>query len=75
MRNIVGQRVKIARHRFEPRLTQVDLAGRLQLKSWDIDRSGIAKIEIGLREVTDIEVLKLAEALQVSASWLLGEGE
>jgi len=73
MRNIVGKQVKMARHRFTPRMTQAALAVRLQLDDWDIDRSGVAKIELGLRQVTDIEVVKLAQALNVTASWLLGE--
>jgi transcriptional regulator with XRE-family HTH domain len=73
VRNIIGKQVKMARHRFKPRMTQAALAVRLQLDDWDIDRSGVAKIELGLRQVTDIEVMKLAKALNVSASWLLGE--
>ena len=73
MKNIVGERVRQARKQFQPRLTQADLAARLQLEDWDIDRGGVAKIETGIRQVTDVEVVKLAKALQVSAGWLLGE--
>lgn len=54
-------------------MTQADLAAKLQLDHWDIDRAGVAKIEIGIREVRDIELVKLAKALNVSTSWLLGE--
>lgn len=75
MKNIIGKRVKLARTRFTPRMTQQQLAVRLQLDNWDIDRSGVAKIEMGLRQVTDIELVKLAAALNVSAAWLLGESE
>jgi len=75
MKNIIGKRVKLARARFTPRMTQQQLAARLQLDNWDIDRSGVAKIEMGLRRVTDIELLKLAAALDVSAAWLLREAE
>lgn len=75
MRNLVGERVKRARNRVRPRITQADLAAKLQLDHWDIDRAGVGKIEIGIRQVTDIEVVKLARALNVSASWLLGEGD
>ena len=71
--NIVGERAKIARLSHEPRLTQEGLAILLQLQGWDIGRSGIAKIEIGLRQVTDIEVVHLARALAVSVAWLLKE--
>lgn len=73
MRNIVGKRVKLARFQFQPRLTQAGLAAKLQLDQWDIDRAGVAKIEIGIRQVTDIELMKLAKALNVTAAWLLGE--
>jgi transcriptional regulator with XRE-family HTH domain len=73
MRNIIGPRVKEARSLSEKKTTQADLAARLQLTGWEIDRVGIAKIETGLRQVTDIEVRKLAKALNVSASWLLGD--
>ena len=71
MRNIVGPRVKLARHQFSPRMTQAALALRLQLDGWDISRTGVAKIELGIRQVTDIQVVQLARALSVSASWLL----
>lgn len=54
-------------------MTQAQLAAKLQLDQWDIDRAGVAKIEIGIRQVTDIELVKLAKALDVSAAWLLGE--
>jgi hypothetical protein len=57
----------------DTRMTQVALATRLQLDDWDIARSGVAKIEIGLRQVTDIEAEKLAKALDVSIAWLFGE--
>lgn len=73
MRNIVGPRVRKARAQSVPRLTQARLAARLQVDGWNIERSGIGKIEAGLREVTDFELLRLARALNVSVSWLLGE--
>ncbi|MCG3209291.1 MAG: hypothetical protein FOGNACKC_02912 [Anaerolineae bacterium] len=69
----MGRRVKLARSQLKPRLTQAELAAKLQLDRWDIDRAGVAKIEIGIRQVTDIELLKLASALNVTAAWLLGE--
>lgn len=51
-------------------MTQRQLAERLQLQGWDLGRSGVAKIEIGKRRVTDVEVALLAEALGVSVAWL-----
>ena len=73
--NIVGARTRLARRRMSPPLSQVDLAARLQLLGWDIGRSGIAKIETGRRQVTDIEALHLARALGVSIAWLYSEDE
>ena len=73
MKNLVGEQVKLARSRFEPKMTQAALASKLQLVEWDIDRAGVSKIEMGIRQVTDIELVTLAQVLQVSPVWLLGE--
>jgi HTH-type transcriptional regulator, cell division transcriptional repressor len=73
MRNIVGQRVKEARKLAKPKITQEQLAVRLQVQDWEIYQVGIAKIEAEVRELTDNELLKLSKALGVSAAWLLGE--
>jgi hypothetical protein len=34
-----------------------------------------SKIEMGYREVTDVEAKAIAEALGVTVAWLFGEGE
>jgi HTH-type transcriptional regulator, cell division transcriptional repressor len=73
--NVVGERVKQARLRRRPPLTQDELSGQLAKLGVSIDRAGISKIEIGLRCVLDIEVRGLAKALGVSAAWLLGMKE
>ena len=73
MRNIVGPRVREARLAHSPRLTQEDLAARLQVLGLNIDRVLVAKIETGIRRVSDIELIKLAQALGVTAAWLLHE--
>ena len=70
-KNIVGPRVRQARLRSRPRLTQRQLADRVVNLGAHIDRAGIAKIEIGLRRVCDFEVLILAKALNVPVTWLL----
>jgi len=65
-------RVKLAREKKNPKLTQNDLAVRLQLLGWtDCDRFTVSKIELGTRKVTDFEVKLLSGALDVSADWLL----
>jgi transcriptional regulator with XRE-family HTH domain len=68
--NVIGINIKKARLLSSPKLTQKDLAARLQLLGWKIDRGGIAKIEVGLRSVTDKEIVLLAEALEVSINYL-----
>lgn len=70
--NIVGERVKQARLRRTPSLTQDALSGQLAKLGVSIDRAGISKIEIGARCVIDLEVRGLAKALGVSPAWLLG---
>jgi HTH-type transcriptional regulator, cell division transcriptional repressor len=72
-RNLVGPRVREARHRLPQRLTQAALSARMQVAGFGLDRVAIAKIEMGYREVRDYEVVGLAHALGVSAAWLLGE--
>ncbi|MFW6116494.1 MAG: helix-turn-helix domain-containing protein [bacterium] len=74
-RNVVGPRVKEARHRHDPKLTQQELAITLQLRGWDIDRFGVSRIERGVRQVTDRELLLLSNALDVTVSWLLRESQ
>ena len=69
--NIIGPRVRQARLRSRPRLTQRQLADRVVNLGAHIDRAGIAKIEIGLRCVCDFELLILAKALHVAVTWLL----
>jgi transcriptional regulator with XRE-family HTH domain len=71
MRNIVGLRVREARLNHNPVLTQDELAVKLRQLEFNIDRIGVSKIETGLRQIHDYEVVKLAEALRVSVSWLL----
>lgn len=71
-RNIVGSRVRKARK--ESRITQMDLAARLQVLGINIDRSAISKLESGVRPVTDVEVAAIARVLKVPISWLFEEG-
>ena len=52
-------------------LTQAELAARLQLSGWDISRETLAKVESQVRCVTDRELVRFAEALEVDPSDLL----
>lgn len=70
MKNIVGYRVREIRLSQKPPLTQDELAVRLQLDGWRIQRGTLAKIESNIRQVTDIEVMRLAKASSVSPEQL-----
>lgn len=70
MKNIVGNRVQEARRKFKPPLSQEALAVRLELDGWKISRGTLSKIEAGIRQVTDFEVMALARTLKVSPDWL-----
>ena len=74
-RNIIGERVRLARKRAEPHITQLDLAARLQVQGIRLEQAAISKIEAGTRDVTDIEIVAIAEALDVPVSWLFGKSE
>ena len=69
-KNLCGNRVHEARCRI--RLSQADLAARLQLAGITIERDSISRIEIGTRFVADYELKELSVILGVSVNWLLG---
>ncbi len=69
-KNICGNRVHEAR--CKQRLTQSDLAAKLQLNGIIIERDSISRIEIGTRFVADYELRELSKILKVSVEWLLG---
>ena len=68
-KNIIGKRLKSFRK--ENKITQEDLSARLQTRGLTLDRTAISKIERGERLVPDYEVVIIADALNVSISWLL----
>lgn len=67
--NIVG--VKIAELRKGLRISQRELADRLQINELDIDKNAVQRIESGQRFVTDIEIIALAKVFGVTAEELL----
>jgi len=69
--NVVGIRVREARTSAKTPLTQAGLSQKLGRLGVSIDRAAVAKIETGIRGVLDYEVIALATALGVKASWLL----
>ena len=72
-RNQIGARVRQARLRCSPPVSQEDLAGRLAAKGVTIDRSAISRIENRTRYLMDYEISAIARSLKVSVGWLFGE--
>lgn len=70
-KNLCGNRIREARLR--QRLSQYDLAARLQTQGILIEQDSISCIEIGTRFVADYEVKVLAKVLNVPLEWLLEE--
>lgn len=67
--NIVG--VKIAQIRKNLRISQRELADRLQINGLDIDKNAVQRMESGQRFITDIEIVALAKVLSVTIEELL----
>ena len=70
-KNLCRNRIREARLR--QRLSQYDLAARLQTQGILIEQDSISRIEIGTRFVADYEVKVLAKVLNVPLEWLLEE--
>ena len=68
-KNISGDRIREARQKM--RLSQTDLAARMQVEGVLIERDSISRIEIGARFVPDYELPVFAKVLNVSVDWLL----
>ena len=68
-KNISGDRIRAARQKM--RLSQTDLAARMQVEGVLIERDSISRIEIGARFVPDYELPVFAKVLNVSVDWLL----
>ena len=69
----MGARIRQARLRIKPEISQFDLAGRLAARGVDLDRPTITRIENGKRFLRDYEIKAFAKALKVSVAWLFGE--
>ncbi len=67
--NICG--IKVAKLRKSLKISQRELADRLQLIELDIDKNAVQRIESGQRFVTDIELISLAKVFSVSIDELL----
>ena len=67
--NVCGERV--AKFRTAMKISQRELADRLQRVGIDMDKNAIQRIEAGKRFVTDIELIGLSQVLGKSLEQLL----
>ena len=74
-RNVIGKRIRQARLKCKPAVSQEDLAGRLAVRHIIMDRSAISRIENQDRYLMDYEIEAIAHSLKVSVGWLFGEAE
>lgn len=73
-RNLVGRRIRQARLKCSPTVSQDDLAGRLAARGITMDQTAVSRIENQTRYLMDYELAAIAKALRVSVAWLFGEG-
>lgn len=69
-KNVSGDRIREAR--LKRRLTQEDLAAKLQIEGVIMERDSVSRMEIGTRFVMDYELMVLSKVLGVSLQWLVG---
>ena len=69
LNNVCGKNV--ARLRTALKISQRELADRMQLIGLDIDKNAIQRIECGKRFVTDIELCAFAKVFDISLEELL----
>ena len=67
--NICGHRVREARDKLK--LSQDQLAARLQTEGLGVNQNSVSRIETGKRIVADFELAALAKVLSVDVHWLL----
>ena len=72
--NQIGERIREARLRSKPPVSQDDLAGKLAVRGVLLDRSAISRIESRSRYLMDYEVSAIARALKITVASLFGEG-
>lgn len=72
-KNVTGRRVREARLRHRPAVSQDALAGKLAGRGLTLDQTAISRIERRERYVMDYEAAAIARCLRVTIGWLYGE--
>lgn len=71
--NLIGSRIREAREKLKPIVSQKELAAKLGVRGLDLDRPTVTRIENGKRYLRDYEIKAIAGVLKVSVAWLFGE--
>ena len=70
-KNLCGGNISKLRKSLRPKVSQRDLADKLQLVGMDVDKNAISLIENGDRFITDIELKIIATFFSISTDELL----
>ena len=71
-KNICGVRIRELRKKYDGRgITQGMLAAKIQIKGGDLDRIAVSRVERGIREVSDRELVWFAAALKTDVGFLV----
>ena len=71
LNNICGK--NIANFRMTLKISQRELADKMQLVGIDIDKNAIQRIECGKRFVTDIEIIAFSKVFNITYEELLND--
>ncbi len=72
-KNVTGLRIRQARQKCHPPVSQDDLSGRLAARGISLDQTALSRIENRERYVMDYELVAIARCLKVSVAWLCGD--
>ena len=68
-KNLIGTQLKMLRQKYH--YSQKDLADKLQLSGFDVDKNVITRIETNKRYVTDIELKAICELFHITYDYLI----
>jgi uncharacterized membrane protein len=74
-RNIIGKRIRTARLKCKPPVSQDDLAGKLAARGITLDQTAISRIENQTRYLMDYEMAAIAKCLKVTVGFLFSEND
>lgn len=72
-KNLIGQRVRLARLSAKPPVSQEDLSARLARLGVQMNQASLSKLENRQRYIMDYEAAAIAKALRVKVTSLFGD--